>query len=287
MSLFMIDKSQRCSLLVLSCDAYCDLWRPFFVLLRREWPDCPYLCYLGAGRVGSKEKGVITLYSGAGRDWSGCLLDYLDQIPTPYVLLMLDDFFLRRRVDDKLIDDCLLFAERHQASQVRLIPRPGPSRKIAGNNYIGECEAGVRYRVCAQASIWDKRHLRNLLVRGESAWEFEHNATLRAESQPAGHYCARRAVLPYQGLFAHHVVEKGCWLPHEKWIFGRQRIGCDFCVRKTLPWGQTLACFLAKIFIGTANAVPLPISNAIRALLRRGMMLVMPQVLRRLSGRQK
>jgi hypothetical protein len=276
----------HCSLLVLSCDAYRDLWPPFFALLRHRWPDCRYPCYLGAGSLHSGEKDVITLNSSAGRDWSGCLLDYLDQIPTPYVLLMLDDFFLRRRVDGKLIDDCLLFAERCKARQVRLIPRPGPTRKIAGSNLIGECEAGVRYRVCAQASIWDKRQLGDLLARGESAWEFEHNATFRAESQPAGHYCARRAVLPYEGLFAHHVVEKGCWLPHEKWIFGRQRIGCDFRVRKTLPWGQTLACFLAKIFIGTTNAVPLPISNTIRALVRRGMMLIMPQVLRRLSGRQ-
>ena len=31
-----------CTLLVNSCDAYSDLWEPFFKMLGVHWPDCPY-----------------------------------------------------------------------------------------------------------------------------------------------------------------------------------------------------------------------------------------------------
>lgn len=36
------------AVVVASCDAYADLWEPFFRLFRRYWPDCPYPVYLGS-----------------------------------------------------------------------------------------------------------------------------------------------------------------------------------------------------------------------------------------------
>ena len=36
-----------CSILVVSCDRYRDLWTPFFTLFQRYWPDCDMPVYLG------------------------------------------------------------------------------------------------------------------------------------------------------------------------------------------------------------------------------------------------
>jgi len=38
----------NCSILIPSCDKYSDLWRPFFTLFWRHWPDCPFPVYLGS-----------------------------------------------------------------------------------------------------------------------------------------------------------------------------------------------------------------------------------------------
>jgi len=32
--------------LIASCDAYSDAWAPFFALMKKYWPDCPYPIYL-------------------------------------------------------------------------------------------------------------------------------------------------------------------------------------------------------------------------------------------------
>lgn len=254
----------RCSLLVLSCDAYADLWRPFFVLLRQRWPDCPYELFLGAGALTFNDPGVTTIGSCAGRDWSRCVLDYIEQIPTPYVLLMLDDFFLRRNVVTEEIRHCLDFAERYHAKQVRLVPRPGPTGKIPGEKWIGLCAHDLRYRISTQGAIWDKNALANLLSPGESAWQFERNANARANHLTSGFYSTWKPVLPYIGLLAHHVVEKGCWLPHEKWIFSKKKINCEFEKRPCLSWSRTLLYQAAWLLHRFREMLPYRYSERIR-----------------------
>jgi len=224
----------------MSCDAYADLWKPFFTLLHRHWPDCPFQVYLGTGQLGCDDPSVTVLRSDGGRDWSRCALDYLEPLPHAHVLIMLDDFFLRRAVSTADVLHCLKFAQSTGSTQVRLIPRPPPTDRLAGESAIGESVAGSPYRLATQAAIWNRAALCALLRPGESIWDFEHQGNVRALAQSHGFYSVWRPVLPYQGWFAHHVVEKGKWLPHERWIFARQNIGCDFSKRATLSLGQAL-----------------------------------------------
>ena len=37
-----MDKSDQCSVIVCSCEAYKDLWYPFFYCLRENWKDLQY-----------------------------------------------------------------------------------------------------------------------------------------------------------------------------------------------------------------------------------------------------
>ena len=39
-------KNDKLAILVLSCDGYTDLWRPFFENFKKKWGDCPYDIYL-------------------------------------------------------------------------------------------------------------------------------------------------------------------------------------------------------------------------------------------------
>ena len=240
------NQSNDCALLVLSCDPYADLWPPFFALFHRYWPDCPFKIYLGAGKSSVAPSSIHLLRSSADRDWSQCTLDYLNALDQKYVLIMLDDFFLRRPVPTSEILQCLELARILAATQLRLIPRPGPTDRLPTEFNIGSCAPGSPYRLSTQAAIWDRVKLKNLLRVGESIWEFEHNANHRATQQPDGFFSVRRAVLPYEGFWGHHVIEKGKWLPHEKRIFATLNIGCDFSKRGTLPWGQTAFNQLAQ-----------------------------------------
>jgi hypothetical protein len=230
----------RAAVLVSSCDAYDDLWRPFFSLWEAYWPDCHYPVYLGAGEKRCDFNGVTSLASTGGRDWSLCLTEHLEQLRHEWVLLLLDDFFLRRRVSTRAIEHCLDFAVRHQVDCLRLVTRPGPTHQIQGEALVGECAPELRYRVNTQGSIWRRDALLGLLRKGESIWEFEHKAGHRAIEAKLRVCCTRQSVLPYEGFFAHHVVEKGRWFPHEKWLFRDPKLGCDFTRRSTLSWRETL-----------------------------------------------
>ena len=186
------------------------------------------------------------LRSSGGRNWTQSILDYLEALDQRFVLIMLEDFFLRRPVPTAEVLKCLEFARAHAVTQLRLIPRPGPTDRLPGEANIGCCALGSPYRLSTQAAIWDRVKLKNLLRAGESIWEFEHNANTRITQQPDGFFSVRKAVLPYEGLWAHHVIEKGKWLPHEKRIFAALDVGCDFSKRGTLPWGQTAFNQLAQ-----------------------------------------
>lgn len=253
-----------CALLVVSCDPYADLWPPFFALLRRHWPDCPFAIYLGAGPAAPAPAGVRMLRSNAGRDWSRCLMDYLAALPQRYVLLMLEDFFLRSPVSTPAILHCLRFLERHDGVQLRLIPRPKPTGRLREDPNIGVAAPDSPYRLSTQAAIWDRHRLLSLLREKESIWEFEINGNQRAAAHPTGFYSVWHAVLPYEGWLAHHVVEKGRWLPHERWIFGGQAIGCDFNRRATLSWPQTLLYHAMQTGNGMLNLLPLDVARGAR-----------------------
>lgn len=259
-----------CSLLIMSCDAYADLWRPFFTLLRRHWPDCPFRIYLGAEAIRCPDPNIASLNSTAGgRNWSGRLIDYLHNLQTPYVIIMLDDFFLRRRVSTDQVMHCLNFASSRHAVQVRLIPRPGPTHRIPDEPIVGECAPGLSYRLSTQAAIWDRFQLLSLLRSGESIWDFEHNGNVRISAAEHGFYAVRKAALPYDGSFSHHVVEKGKWFPLEKWIFASKRIGCDFSQRGTLPWRHALLCYFARGVDLLASPLPWRLSKRIKLGLKR------------------
>lgn len=225
-----------------SCDAYSDLWDPFFELLWRHWPDCPFKIYLGSNTQEFADARVVTLKSDKGLVWADRCLDHLGQISEPVVLLWLEDFFLRRRVDTSL----LLMAVRDftclDARVFRLVSRPAPRQLLTGK-YYGELEVGAAYRISTQAALWSKEFLKSMIVAGESIWQFEIKGSRRSDRFGTGFYGVDKDLLPYR----HHVVERGRWFPWEAWYFGRMNIGCDFSRRAIMPAGVTAKWLLRKM----------------------------------------
>jgi hypothetical protein len=237
----MKENSTNCAILVPSCDLYSDLWTPFFTLFFRNWPDCPYKIYLGSNTLDFGDSRVVVLKSGHGAKWADRTLDHLGQIKEPFVLLWLEDFFMRSKVDNKLVTRIYSeFCDR-EANMFRLVRRPGPTSLIANANF-GVIKPGAPYRVSTQAAFWRKEILMKLINPGESIWQFEHYGSLRSHIYPSGFYAVVRDVVTYK----HHVVERGQWFPWEAWYFGRMKIGCDFSRRKIMPLGMTIQWTLRK-----------------------------------------
>ena len=88
-------------ILVLSCDKYEPCWTPFFALLDKYWESHPKV-YLVTESKKCKYCDTINIDSDI---WSRRFLGALREIESEYVLVMLDDFFIRDYVDVDRIND--------------------------------------------------------------------------------------------------------------------------------------------------------------------------------------
>lgn len=243
-------ESPTCSVLVSSCDAYSDLWTPFFTLFWRYWPDCPYPVHLGTNRAQYDDARVRTLKAGKDESWSKNLRFFLNQIDSECVLLLLEDFFLTGRVSTAEVSKQIETLRCLNGTVLRLFPNPPPEMPVKDYPSIGSIHPMAPFRVSAQAAIWKRASLLDLLRDEENAWEFERNGTTRTQGNPDGFYCTYRPTLPYI-----HVVEQGCWFWHAARRFRRANIGCNFAARPIIPARTAAKKAVRSAIQGVANRI--------------------------------
>lgn len=177
-------KDNRLSVLVLTCDAYSDLWNDFFTLKERFWQDCPFNTYLVTEAKGYEREGVQVLNCG-DINWSGRLKQSLKCINTPLVLTIMDDYFISKTVDNKVIDENVDFCIKKDVSFMSLEKKSilnDPNRQYF-EKYVIIPKHG-RYSVDTAAAIWNKDYLFNILGDEDySAWQFEINMCEKAKTE--------------------------------------------------------------------------------------------------------
>ena len=233
---------ELCSVLVPSCDPYADLWTPFVTQFFGHWPDCPFPVYLGSNQASYEHPRIRMLHAGHGANWTNRVREQLEALDTPYVLLMLEDFFLRRPVDTAGVLRAFESLRELDGAVVRLVRRPAPDASVPGHPHLGEIDRGAPYRVSTQAAIWRRSALLDLMRAGESIWQFEILGSRRSDTVGPGFYGARRSLLTYD----HHVVERGKWFRQEAAFFGSLQIGVDLTRRPIMTRREMLRWRLVK-----------------------------------------
>ena len=174
--------TENIAVVVSSCDKYSDLWKPFFTLFFRYWSDCPFAVYLIANHLRYDDSRVTTINVGADHDWSSSLREAIREVPSRYLILLLEDYFLFMPVNTEKINEYAKYMISSNAAFLQLyaiILRAGANDD---HPEIGPREKGSLYRISTQPAIWDKQALDILLRDGESIWEFEPNASARSSS---------------------------------------------------------------------------------------------------------
>lgn len=214
------------SILVSSCDGYSDLWDGCVRSLRKHGGD-HYPIYLGAEVASSAPPGVTLLLAGLGCSWSVCLRRHLEAISDDYVLLILDDFWLRSRPDWACISAVVAQMAAGEWVMVRLNPRPfGEGQRAKSFTFLRECTPLQEGRIVVQPALWRRSALLGLIEDKESAWQFERRVGERALGL-SGLYCSTQELWPCGSPLFHHCVEKGKWIPTERfyWTMRLGRLG--------------------------------------------------------------
>ena len=230
-----------------SCDSYRDVEEPFTRLFRRYWPDCPFELAVN-GETGAAPGFDRQLLCGRGKSWSAMLVEALAQIDSPYVLLMMNDYFLCRRVDTALVLRRMAEAKAKDALSYRLVPQPPRAVK------------NTAYSVSCKATIWNRLFLMSLASRTDSAWDFERRGSFMFDlSDPRPILVAAEDELPFVDI-----VHKGYWEPNEMDFLRREGIEVDLSVRGLPPFGVRLREWLKGKAFGLAPDLVTRLQNRLQ-----------------------
>lgn len=178
--------NKNTAILVLSCDKYADAWQPFFLFFQKYWSDCPFPVYLGTNEKVFSFPNVKQIFSRKQTTWSDELKTILQQIPETNIIIMLEDYFIYKKVNNEEVFQLIDEMQKQNAAYIKLGAFPAkydglwPYKPLKENPKLGEIEKGAKYRLCLQTALWNKNVLLNLLDIKENPWQFEIEASKRS-----------------------------------------------------------------------------------------------------------
>lgn len=194
----MMSSSPHYTVLVNSCDAFEDCWHPFFKLFAKYWPDCDAKIRLNTETKNWSYELVQVQSTRVQHDaeerlpWSECLIRALDQVQTPLVLYLQEDYFIHRPVRSDLIRKAVKhMIDRPEVKHVGLTKHGshGPYLKT-DHDWLDLIRRDARYRISTQAGLWRVDALRSYLRPEENGWMFEIFGSWRAARRNETFLCA-------------------------------------------------------------------------------------------------
>jgi len=144
-------------------------------------------------------------------NWNTELKHQIEQLPIEidYIVLVLDDFWFKNKLDYNELKYHLEFVKSVDADYLRLVPL---KRSLFGSILLKikgvfshepmKFENTEPYYSSLQVAIWKRQYLLDLLGFAKNIWHFEH--LVKDNSK---HFAVRDVIADYT-----HLVEKGKWL---------------------------------------------------------------------------
>lgn len=197
------------TVLVSSCDAFFDVWRPFVFFFRKQWPACPFPVCLITNELRVDSKVIQPLPVGPDRGWATNLQIALEQIQTEHVLYMQEDYFLTAPVrSSQLAQD---FTEAIAAGADSLCLRARTQREPDFeplNDRFGVVPLDSDGRTRNQITLWNRRKFASALREGENGWDMEREGSGRTREMKLLSY-GERENMPIPYLMS--AIVRGLW----------------------------------------------------------------------------
>ena len=216
-------KDEKTAFLIVSCDAYSDLWEPFFHCFFKYWPDCPYQIYLSSNFKEFPDKRVKTICIGEDSDYSTNLILILKHIKENNLIFWFEDVFLAGKVDSQRIASLVSKLINNDISYLKLsydYPWVYSSSLI---DSIGPIPKGVKYRGAVGMAFYNKLLLKKMLVPGQSAWQMDKSDV--SNEMEESFYALTTKGLKNPPFEYEHAVIKGKWCYHTPQFLKNEGLG--------------------------------------------------------------
>ena len=157
-------------IIVLSCDKNQDTFEPFHHCMEKYYPNHPEVVYYTESVKNPYYRTISVPHE--LDTWTRGLREFLSRLDDDKCLLMVDDCFIRRQVDEERIKEAaglirgkiaLLNFEQSWDEADELTEHPGWKRRKHGSSY----------EVSIMCGIWDKTKLMQVIERDSDPWTVE------------------------------------------------------------------------------------------------------------------
>lgn len=188
---------EKYTVFVCSCDAYEDLWAPFFTLYKRMFwggDNPPILLNTETKTFQDNELNILSYPQKKAEPYGKRMRRNLKQVKTPYVLLLMDDFFLRKKVDHAEIEKVIGYMDNDPRAAVFSFHLFNDELNTPSDKYKGYVKRPMYgpYKYNFQAAVWRTEFLLKSWRNFESPWEWEMIGNFRSGSQPYDFYCIQK-----------------------------------------------------------------------------------------------
>lgn len=207
----LTDFKNSVAILVSSCDAFFDAWRPFHAFLDKFWSDCPLEIFLLTNELEVRSPRLRSLAVGPDCGWSNNLLRALEQIAHSHILYLQEDYFLTAPVDGRQMARDFTEAMEGGVDSLCFRARSAPDSGFEPlNDRFGVVPLSSDGRTRCQVTLWQRKALQSILRPDETAWNFEARGSSRTQTMRILSY-SRRENTPIQYLMS--AISRGFWMP--------------------------------------------------------------------------
>lgn len=206
------------SIVVNSCDAYEDVWEPFFLTFRDYFgiEDIDIVLNTETKKYNLNSSRIRALeLSCKNISWGKRFRLALDKIETEYVLCLYDDFILEKEVDKKNIDMCVSWLEKDPKIAVFYLNNI-EGKNEDSNKYNGFEKLPQRkdYKLNSSPGIWRKETLMRYIEDNDNPWAWEFFGSARTYNSEDEFYCVSKgneAIYPYSNRLG-GAIHRGKWV---------------------------------------------------------------------------
>lgn len=193
--------------IVLSCADFSDMWTNIFTLYAKYWPEQTKLRIIsdGEGKYNLKNDERIYIYQD---DMSNRLIRSLKDVESEYIFLSFDDYYPKKKVNDKKINDLLIEMKNKNIDYCRIYKFPRVKTKKQKPLGYYPLPLDKVYQVNFYPCLWKRVSLLKVLKENEDIWKTEVRLTRRSREQGLkGIKISHKKIFPFVDI-----VRKGKYL---------------------------------------------------------------------------
>ena len=151
------DFARSVAVVVSSCDAFFDVWRPFAFFFRKHWADCPFPIFLIVNELRIRSASIQALPVGPDRGWASNMKSRSSKLDQSHVLYLQEDYFLDRPVRREQLAEDLAYAFEHKVDAFCLRARTKLERDFQPiNDRFGVVPRESNGRTRCQTTLWKR-----------------------------------------------------------------------------------------------------------------------------------